>query len=67
MPPGMSLVVSEKHVDTNGDGVPDPVSDATPDDFTVPGPRISLMARRWTFHSKAFLIARATRLALRIL
>jgi hypothetical protein len=37
MPPGMSLVGSEKRVDTNGDGVPDPVSDATPDDFTVPG------------------------------
>ena len=37
MPPGMSLVGSEKRVDTNGDGVPDPVSDATPDDFAVPG------------------------------
>ena len=37
MPPGMSLVGSEKRVDTNGDGVPDPVSDETPDDFTVPG------------------------------
>ncbi len=37
MPPGMSLVGSEKRVDTNGDGVPDPVSDATPDDFTVAG------------------------------
>ena len=37
MPPGMSLVGSEKRVDTNGDGVPDPVSDETPDDFAVPG------------------------------
>ena len=37
MPPGMSLVGSEKRVDTNGDDVPDPVSDATPDDFAVPG------------------------------
>ena len=37
MPPGMSLVGSEKRVDTNGDGVPDPVSDETPDNFTVPG------------------------------
>lgn len=37
MPPGMSLVGSEKRVDTNGDGVPDPVSNATPDDFTVAG------------------------------
>ena len=37
MPPGMSLVGSEKRVDTNGDGVPDPVSEETPDDFAVPG------------------------------
>jgi len=37
LPPGMSLVGSEKRVDTNGDGVPDPVSAATPDDFSVPG------------------------------
>lgn len=37
MPPGMSLVGSEKRIDVNGDGVPDPISDATPDDFTVPG------------------------------
>lgn len=37
MPPGMSLVGSEKRVDINGDGVPDPVSDETPDDFAVPG------------------------------
>jgi hypothetical protein len=37
MPPGMSLVGSEKRVDTNGDGVPDPVSDDAPDDFTVAG------------------------------
>ena len=37
LPPGMSLVGSEKRVDTNGDGVPDPVSAATPDDFAVPG------------------------------
>ncbi len=37
MPRGMSLVGSEKRVDTNADGVPDPVSDETPDDFTVPG------------------------------
>ena len=37
MPPGMSLVGSEKLVDTNGDGVPDPVSEETPDDFAVPG------------------------------
>ena len=34
LPPGMSLVGSEKRVDTNGDGVPDPVSAATPDDFS---------------------------------
>jgi len=33
----MSLVGAEKRVDTNGDGVPDPVSAARPDDFTVPG------------------------------
>ena len=37
LPPGMSLVGSEKRVDTNGDGVPDPVSAAAPDDFSVPG------------------------------
>ena len=37
MPPGMSLVGSEKRVDPNGDGVPDPVSVDTPDDFTIPG------------------------------
>jgi len=37
MPPGMSLIGSEKRVDTNGDGVPDPVSADTPDDFTVAG------------------------------
>ncbi len=37
MPPGMSLVGSEKRVDINGDGVPDPVSEETPDDFAVPG------------------------------
>ena len=35
--PGMSLVGSEERVDTNGDGVPDPVSPETPDDFAVPG------------------------------
>ena len=35
--PGMSLVGSEERVDTNGDGVPDPISPDTPDDFTVPG------------------------------
>jgi hypothetical protein len=37
MPRGMSLVGSEKRVDINGDGVPDPVSEETPDDFAVPG------------------------------
>jgi len=37
LPPGMSLVGSEKRVDTNGDGVPDPISAASPDEFTVPG------------------------------
>jgi hypothetical protein len=37
LPPGMSLVGSEKRVDSNGDGVPDPVSAAKPDDFSVPG------------------------------
>ena len=37
LPPGMSLVGSEKRVDTNGDGVPDPVSPETPDDFAVHG------------------------------
>ena len=36
MPPGMSLVGSEKRV-LNGDGVPVPISDETPDDFAVPG------------------------------
>ena len=35
--PGMALVGSEERVDTNGDGVPDPVSPETPDNFTVPG------------------------------
>ena len=35
--PGMSLVGSEERVDTNGDGVPDPISPETPDDFAVPG------------------------------
>ena len=35
--PGMALVGSEERVDTNGDGVPDPISPETPDDFTVPG------------------------------
>ena len=37
MPPGMSLVGAEKRVDKNKDGVPDPVSNAAPDDFTVAG------------------------------
>src|SRR5678815_5808543 len=37
LPPGMSLVGSEKRVDTNGDGVPDPISAARPDEFAVPG------------------------------
>jgi len=37
MPPGMSLVGAEKRVDVDGDGVPDPVSEETPDDFAVPG------------------------------
>ena len=35
--PGMSLVGSEERVDSNHDGVPDPVSPTTPDDFAVPG------------------------------
>ncbi len=35
--PGMSLVGSEQRVDSNFDGIPDPVSPATPDDFAVPG------------------------------
>ena len=35
--PGMALVGSEERVDTNGDGVPDPVSPDTPDAFAVPG------------------------------
>jgi hypothetical protein len=35
--PGMSLVGSEEHVDTNGDGVPDPIDPASPDVFAVPG------------------------------
>lgn len=35
--PGMSLVGSEERVDSNFDGVPDPVSPTTPDDFAVPG------------------------------
>jgi hypothetical protein len=37
LPPGMSLVGAEKRVDTNGDGVPDPVSATRPDEFAVPG------------------------------
>jgi hypothetical protein len=37
LPPGMSLVGSEERVDSNFDGVPDPVSPTTPDDFAVPG------------------------------
>lgn len=36
MPPGMSLVGSEKRI-LDGDGVPVPISDETPDDFAVPG------------------------------
>lgn len=35
--PGMSLVGSEERVDSNFDGVPDPISPASPDDFAVPG------------------------------
>jgi len=35
--PGMSLVGSEERVDANFDGVPDPISPETPDDFAVPG------------------------------
>ena len=35
--PGMSLVGSEERVDTDDDGVPDPISPDTPDDFAVPG------------------------------
>ena len=35
--PGMALVGSEERVDSDGDGVPDPVSPETPDEFTVPG------------------------------
>jgi hypothetical protein len=37
MRPGVSLVGSEVHVDTNGDGVLDPVDPEAPDDFAVPG------------------------------
>ena len=35
--PGISLVGSEEHVDTNGDGVLDPIDPADPDVFAVPG------------------------------
>jgi len=37
LPPGVSLVGSEQHVDTNGDGVLDPIDPANPDVFAVPG------------------------------
>lgn len=35
--PGMSLVGSEQRVDSNFDGVPDPISPESPDDFAVQG------------------------------
>jgi len=37
LPPGVSLVGSERHVDKNGDGVPDPIDRENPDVFAVPG------------------------------
>ena len=37
LPPGVSLVGSEKHVDTDGDGVLDPIDPENPDVFAVPG------------------------------
>ena len=37
LPPGVSLVGSEEHVDTNGDGVLDPIDPADPEVFAVPG------------------------------
>jgi len=37
LPPGVALVGSERHVDTNGDGVPDPIDPENPDVFAVPG------------------------------
>ena len=37
LPPGVSLVGSEQHVDTDGDGVLDPIDPANPDVFAVPG------------------------------
>jgi hypothetical protein len=37
LPFGVSLVGSERHVDTDGDGVPDPIDPANPDVFAVPG------------------------------
>ena len=54
MPPGMSLVGSEKRVDTNGDGVPDPVSDATPDDFAVPGTETIIDGSALAFQGSTF-------------
>jgi len=35
--PGMSIVGSEQRVDSNFDGVPDPISPDSPDDFAVAG------------------------------
>ena len=37
MPPGLSLIGSEEHVDRDGDGVPDPIDAENPDVFAVPG------------------------------
>lgn len=37
LPPGVSLIGSEVHVDTNGDGVLDPIDPENPEVFALPG------------------------------
>ncbi len=64
--PGMALVGSEERVDTNGDGVPDPISPETPDDLPCRGRRRPSTARRWISPSNSGRTARVNSGSFRI-